>query len=180
MSKKRSRRRVKVESPPPAWTPFESASPGHSGDVQEDRRFVGTFVNSRYQVSISAVPSAFGEMLWLAIINRDRSCRRDWRDFQRIKNELVGPEREAIELYPAESRLVDTNNQFHLFVFPEGAMIPLGYAARDVADEVEGVHKQRPFEEPPEGLNERVRAGERVLPIFGPPDWPEAKESDDA
>jgi hypothetical protein len=35
----------------------------------------------------------------------------DWRDLQRIKNQLVGPECEAVELYPAESRKVDTANQ---------------------------------------------------------------------
>lgn len=52
---------------------------------------------------------------------------RDWRHFQRIKNELIGEECEAIELYPAESRLVDTSNKYHLigcadptFRFPFG------------------------------------------------------------
>ena len=52
---------------------------------------------------------------------------RDWRHFQQIKNEIVGPECEAIELYPAESRLVDTSNKYHLiamrdptFRFPFG------------------------------------------------------------
>lgn len=41
---------------------------------------------------------------------------RDWRHFQWIKNQLVGEECEGVELYPAESRLVDTSNKFHLFV----------------------------------------------------------------
>jgi hypothetical protein len=52
---------------------------------------------------------------------------RDWRHFQQIKNELIGEECEAIELYPAESRLVDTSNKYHLvgvadptFRFPFG------------------------------------------------------------
>lgn len=52
---------------------------------------------------------------------------RDWRHFQQIKNELIGEECEAVELYPAESRLVDTSNKYHLigvadptFRFPFG------------------------------------------------------------
>ena len=54
---------------------------------------------------------------------------RDWRHFQRIKNELIGEECEAVELYPAESRLVDTSNKYHLigvadptFRFPFGGL----------------------------------------------------------
>jgi hypothetical protein len=40
---------------------------------------------------------------------------RDWRHFQTIKNELIGEECEAVELYPAESRLSDESNKYHLF-----------------------------------------------------------------
>jgi hypothetical protein len=54
---------------------------------------------------------------WLSIKRRDREVIRDWRELQAIKNAIVGPEHEGFELYPAESRLVDTANQFHLFVF---------------------------------------------------------------
>jgi hypothetical protein len=64
---------------------------------------------------------------WLSIRRQDRKAIRDWRHFQRIKNELCGPEREAIELFPAESRLVDGANQYHLWVFPEGQHVPIGW-----------------------------------------------------
>lgn len=61
---------------------------------------------------------------------------RDWGEFQKIKNELCGSERTAIEIYPKESFLHDTDNCYHLWVFPEGAEMPLGYFNRDVsADE---------------------------------------------
>jgi hypothetical protein len=90
---------------------------------------------------------------WLAIVRVDRQPVDDWRDKQRIKNELCGPQREAIELYPAESRLVDTNNQAHLYVLPEGQCFPFGYIERDVSDVTVGVNKQRSFEEPPPDLN---------------------------
>lgn len=64
--------------------------------------------------------------LHLSIHDRPRSTRHDWRDFQRIKDELVGPEREAVELYPAASRLLDTANEYHLWVLPVGERYGLG------------------------------------------------------
>jgi hypothetical protein len=64
----------------------------------------------------------------LSIRRLDRGPARDWRDFQRIKNQLVGPEVEAIELYPAESRLMDAANQFHLWcVMDPSFRFPFGY-----------------------------------------------------
>lgn len=59
---------------------------------------------------------------YLSIKRRDREPISDWRAMQKIKNAIVGDEWEAVEIYPAESRLVDTANQYHLFcweaVFP--------------------------------------------------------------
>ena len=51
----------------------------------------------------------------LSIRRQDREPCHDWRDFQRIKNQLAGPEWEGLEIYPAESRLVDMANQYHLW-----------------------------------------------------------------
>jgi hypothetical protein len=58
-----------------------------------------------------------GHQLWHLKINRsdDAPCR-DWRTFQAIKDKLVGPEYEAIELYPAHSRLMDVGNTYHLWI----------------------------------------------------------------
>jgi hypothetical protein len=52
----------------------------------------------------------------LSIRRIDREPCRDWRDFQEIKNKICGVEFEAVELYPAESRVIDMANQFHLWV----------------------------------------------------------------
>lgn len=54
-------------------------------------------------------------IIHLSIKRLDQQPIRDWRDLQEIKNQLVGPECEGIELFPAESRLTDTANQYHLF-----------------------------------------------------------------
>ena len=69
----------------------------------------------------------------LSIGRRDREAVHDWRHFQRIKNELVGAEHEAIELYPKESRLMDTGNRYWLFALAEkGAQFPFGLEQRVV------------------------------------------------
>jgi len=73
---------------------------------------------------------------------------KDWRHFQQIKNEICGPEREGFEVYPAESRLVDTSNKWHLWVLLLGTTLPVGWNERDVQYEehrsVPGM-RQRPL-----------------------------------
>jgi len=103
------------------WTPFERA-------VIRDQPHLEVWKNSRYQVMVKRGVQAgqMGECIWLSIKTLDRSAWHDWRDLQRIKNELVGPEVEAVELFPAESRLVDGANQFHLWCFPEWTF-PFGF-----------------------------------------------------
>lgn len=133
------------------WTPFEEAEP-MPGLPQEQ-----VFVNSRYQVSVKkrVAPPPFGKYIELSIKTRDREAFHDWRDFQRIKNELVGEEFEGLELYPAEDRLVDTANQYYMHVFmpkyPNGHF-PFGYQTRLVAGEGVFGSKQRPFETEPRDM----------------------------
>ena len=75
----------------------------------------------------------FNDTVWLSIrANNGMTVERDWRDYQAIKNDLVSPDRQAIEIYPKESKLVDTVNVFHLWVLPEDIEIPVGYQYRDV------------------------------------------------
>jgi hypothetical protein len=100
----------------------------------------------------------------LSIKVHDKQAWHDWRDLQRIKNEICGDETEAIELYPAESRLVDTANQYHLFVFRDWK-VPVGFEERLVGDGNWRNSEQRPFEEgrrppdclSPEQFEERVQ-----------------------
>lgn len=82
-----------------------------------------TFKNDIYTVIRTPLKGGFH----LSIRRNDRKACRDWRHFQQIKNELCGPECEAVELYPAESRLIDTANQFHLWVLPAGQNFRVGY-----------------------------------------------------
>lgn len=56
-------------------------------------------------------------MVHLAVCRKDNERIHSWTDLQAIKNELVGPENEAVELYPAESRLLNLAHQYHLWVY---------------------------------------------------------------
>ena len=56
-----------------------------------------------------------------------------------------------MELYPAESRLMDEANQYHMFVFPPGDPLPIGHKERivqtpeETSAETGGRAVQRPF-----------------------------------
>jgi len=104
------------------------------------------FVNSRYQVAVRELADAG---VHLSIKRLDQLPVHDWRDLQRIKDELVGPECEAIELYPAASRLVDTSTQFHLWAVRDPAFrFPFGFNERMVeTDDDGGPAAQRPPED---------------------------------
>jgi hypothetical protein len=138
------------------WTRFERMdtlvdADGNKRDVPADEV---VYKNSIYQVNVKRVtsPMAGTSFMWLSIKTLDREARHDWRELQRIKNELCGPECEGVELYPAESRLVDTSNQYHLWVMPPGLKFPFGFTERLVM-EAGGTHpltrnaKQRPWDE---------------------------------
>lgn len=106
-----------------------------------------SFYNGKYQVVIKRD----GDLTILAIRREDRRPITDWRDVQWIKNQLLGPEVEAVQLFPAESRLVDTSNQFYLYAYPAGYRFPFGFSERRVAESVSvnvdghGRSQQRPF-----------------------------------
>jgi hypothetical protein len=104
------------------------------------------FDNGKYQVIVRAEQEGWE---WLSIKRKDREVIHDWRELQEIKNAICGEEREAVELYPAESRLVDSSNQFHLWVLPKGEMFPFGYGKRLVVKGHNDVSKQRDFENEP-------------------------------
>lgn len=62
-------------------------------------------------------------------------------------NELAGPEMEGLQLFPAESRLVDGANQYHVWIL-KGSKVPIGFAERLVSEGDCGIGvDQRPFED---------------------------------
>lgn len=117
----------------------------------KDEVFGGlSFQNDKYMVTIRkehALSEGWPRLLHLSIKRIDKQPIHEWRDLQEIKNELVGPEFEAIELYPAESRRVDSANQYHLYVLADEARFPIGYQHRLVENESIGNAVQRPLGE---------------------------------
>lgn len=102
------------------WEPLTPGTPMRNG-VKVELEDEELWLNDQYVVHKRVMQSDNPEnppMIHLSIRNEDRSARHDWRDFQRIKNQLAGPEWEAVEIYPAESRLVDGANQYHLWCLP--------------------------------------------------------------
>ncbi len=99
------------------------------------------YLNDKYQVTARRFMNKALEgaaMVHLSIKRIDKDVIRDWRELQEIKNLLVGEECEAVELFPAESRLVDTANQYHLWCFAEPEFrFPIGWNTRFVSGEVE-------------------------------------------
>lgn len=104
-----------------------------------------------YQVNIVETTSIDGQnqpLLHLSIKRCDRQPIRDWRVLQSIKSQVLSPEHEAVELFPADSRLVDTANQYHLFALPSTQVrFPFGFEERAVTDEPGGKAVQRPRSE---------------------------------
>jgi hypothetical protein len=75
-------------------------------------------------------------MDYLSIKRIDKKPARSWTDFQIIKNELIkdGQDRYAVEIYPPENRLVNTANQYHLWILPLGFDIGFGFKTRIVQE----------------------------------------------
>jgi hypothetical protein len=126
--------------------PFVEGTPPPTRFNAGDR----AFHNGKYQ----AILKDDGDVTILTIRREDRRPVTDWRDVQWIKNQLLGPDVEAVQLFPAESRLVDTSNQFYLFAFKEpGFRFPFGFQERMVSEGISvtvrghGPSVQRPFAE---------------------------------
>ena len=83
-----------------------------------------TFTNDTYFVRVE-----FCEPFYrLSVQRHDGQPCRNWRHLQQLKNELFGPRHEAVELYPAEDRLVDAGNEYHLWVHADPTYrFPLGF-----------------------------------------------------
>lgn len=125
----------------PRWTPFEELPIGPFIDSMRARGIplrdaydipVAVYLNSRYQVHVHRFPAGTWpgvdlEVNQLSIKRIDKREIKDWREFQRIKTEILGPDVEGIELYPREDRLLDTANQYHLWCLPAGQFFPFGY-----------------------------------------------------
>ena len=137
------------------WTPFRPIE-APADSLANNRAWAQDgvarwFANSIYVVRMIALRGEppFGTTVCLTIRTHDHQPRHDWRELQRIKNELMGKSVEAVEVYPAEERLVDNSNYYHLFCFPqlatEDGWLPFGFTERLVTEGGSAGQKQRQF-----------------------------------
>jgi hypothetical protein len=153
------------------WTPFYRCDTYGDGQPIPDDFVV--LKNNVYTVHISGcdVKPPMGPVAWLSIKRNDKQVIRDWRELQRIKNLIMGEEIEAVEIFPAESRLQDTANQYHLWCFAPGYQLPFGYTERIVADDKApipggaGLPKQRAFS--PDDRPDDCLSGTELQKMFG-------------
>lgn len=152
------------------WTSFERARPiplsdeklarlsrqtGKTPDevrrlVAHDQHGAEYWQNSRYLVikNRERRKDGLGWVWHLSFRRLDRLAvgPEHFRDFQRIKNALLGAEATAFEVYPAESNLADTSNQYHLWAYDDLRAFPFGFIGRAVLDD-DGDGTQRPLSE---------------------------------
>lgn len=61
-----------------------------------------------------------------AILTTDGSGDLGWAEKQKIKDELFGAKRTAIEVYPSADRVIDAADVYHLWVFDKNFRLPFG------------------------------------------------------
>lgn len=106
------------------WQPLKRSVTVIEGDgterpLNDDEELWG---NNLYTVRVDRQPG----FTHLSYHRHDRAPVRDWRHAQRIKNDVCGDETEGVELFPAESRLVDQANEYHIWCSTSGPF-PLGF-----------------------------------------------------
>jgi hypothetical protein len=112
-----TKRKVQKATPWQPLRPAESKDPdvwARNGMRAPDR----IYVNNLFSVYVREIGKG---ALHISFHRHSRGAVRDWRHFQAIKNEVAGPERLAVEVFPPESMLVDEANEYHLWVFSEGS-----------------------------------------------------------
>jgi hypothetical protein len=100
-------------------------------DVASTPGFLRIMQNNLYTVQIfshsaKVYPDAYADIGHFLVRRNDEGPIRSWSDMQRIKNELAGPDRVAVEVYPEESNLVDQANCYHLWIMPPDYKLPFG------------------------------------------------------
>lgn len=101
------------------------------------------FVNNLYQVNARQHDE---NLVHLSIKRLDKKPAKNWRHFQYIKNQLCGDEACGIEIYPPESVLVDTVNQYHMMVMDKACFPPILFQERLVSEHMEPYTVQEPWE----------------------------------
>lgn len=146
-----------AQEPSDEWTAFELCTRQRLPDgtvidlasLNDPMMPYEIYRNNLYQVSLYRPQDieGVGRVQHLSMKRNDNTVIRDWRHLQLIKNEIIGEEVEAVEIFPAESRMTDMANQYHLWCFLD-SHIPFGFSfegGRNVSEDMSTGNAQRPF-----------------------------------
>jgi hypothetical protein len=134
------------EAPSVVWEPVTYLA----NESLPDGTIIEVWHNKWYNVSVRRYTSGFpvggGPYVIVGLTHISERAVHDWRDMQCIKNDICGEEWEGVELYPAESRLIDPSNRFYLWCVPLGVLTwGLNIPGRRVLTMGESIAPQRPF-----------------------------------
>jgi hypothetical protein len=118
-----SRKQNKPKKTTSLWTEFEQVYPmGYDDKPIELAEGESWWRNSFYLVFRKELQPEEGieGPVRLSIRRNDGKAIREWKHLQRVKNEVVGAEREAVEIFPPQTMVVSMNHEHHLFVTPVG------------------------------------------------------------
>lgn len=108
---------------PPKWAHEKMGLYSGSWSTQLDRCWES---DDGYSVSSRLIRTDWGNVEHVTIQRLCGGGDIPWSEKQRIKNELFGEKRAAIEVFPAEKNLVDVCDIYHLWVLPKDFVIPFG------------------------------------------------------
>lgn len=113
----------------PGWRhhPMPNGVPGSRGWAAEFRR---CSENGVFAVLIRDVETPWGMVRHAMISSPADGVEPSWAEKQRIKNELLGRERVAVEVFPGMSQLIDQANAYHLWCLPPEMALPFGLHAQ--------------------------------------------------
>ena len=111
------------------WGPWRITNlpdgiPGGNGWCKEVRH---AQANNIYVVLIRPFVDENGAKVVHLAIRTASQLEPPWRDMQRIKNELFGPEATAVQVMPPHSELIDEADMYHMWVLSERMPFSLFY-----------------------------------------------------
>lgn len=101
-------------------TPLPTGLPGGSGWCRDIRE---AYANDLYAVLVRPMETEWGRVRHLAI-RTTSNLEPPWRDKQRIKDELFGPDFTAVEVMPPAGEVVDQADMYHIWVLPARMTLP--------------------------------------------------------
>lgn len=111
-----------ISERPPAWGPWEwrnhltdprafaRIAPDALADYPTRMGLRRACLNRVYSIQFFERASDWGTIDHLIIRRHDGGVLFPWADLQRIKDELCGPERTAVEVFPPQTQLIDGAN----------------------------------------------------------------------